>query len=117
VNITPGGKELKQAAEFNCLILLKNRYSFIIVPGGAVFINPTGNPSMAVGGMGDVLTGMLAGFMAQGYSPTDAALIACFIHGWAGDKLKDGGMNSIPPRYLIEKLPFVINAFSPDQIP
>ncbi len=74
-------------------------------------INPTGNPAMAVGGMGDVLTGMIAGFLAQGYPAQEAAMIACFIHGSAGDKLSSGGMNSIPPRYIIERLPFIIKDF------
>lgn len=99
----------QKATELNVIIVLKNQYSFIVMPDGAVLINPTGNPAMAVGGMGDVLTGMITGFMAQGYSPAEAAVISCFLHGKAGDDLKDDGMNSIPPRYVIEKLPFVIN--------
>lgn len=98
----------KKAAELNIIILLKNQYSFIILPDGNVMINPTGNPAMAVGGMGDVLTGMIAGFLTQGYSAQEAATIACFIHGKAGDELSGEGMNSIPPRNLVKKLPFVI---------
>lgn len=101
----------KKAHEFNIVILLKNQHSFIVLPDGNVLINPTGNPAMAVGGMGDVLTGMIAGFLAQGYSAEEAAMIACYLHGKAGDELRDEGMNSIPPRYLIDKLPFTINSF------
>ena len=101
----------KKAAELNIIILLKNQYSFIVLPDGTVMINPTGNPAMAVGGMGDVLTGMIAGFLAQGYSAQEAATIACFIHGKVGDELSAEGMNSIPPRYIIERLPFVIKGF------
>ncbi|WP_139377432.1 NAD(P)H-hydrate dehydratase [Daejeonella lutea] len=99
----------QKATVLNVIIVLKNQYSFIVMPDGAVFVNPTGNPAMAVGGTGDVLTGMITGFMAQGYSPSDAAVVGCYLHGKAGDDLKNAGMNSIPPRYLIEKLPFVIN--------
>lgn len=98
----------KKAIEFNVIILLKNRYSFIVLPDGNVLINPTGNPAMAVGGMGDVLTGIIAGFLAQGYPPKEAVMIACFVHGKTGDELRDKGMNSVLPRYLIETIPFII---------
>lgn len=101
----------QRAIEFNIVIILKNQYSFIVLPNGDVLINPTGNPAMAVGGMGDVLTGMIAGFLAQGHAPEQAVMIACYLHGKAGDELWYEGMNIIPPRYLIGKLPFIINSF------
>jgi hydroxyethylthiazole kinase-like uncharacterized protein yjeF len=97
-----------KAAEHKLIILLKNQYTFIVLPDGAVLINPTGNPAMAVGGMGDVLTGMITAFLAQGYAPTDAAMLGCYLHGKAGDELAGEGMYSIPPRYLIERLPRII---------
>jgi NAD(P)H-hydrate epimerase len=100
----------KKAQELKVIILLKNQYSFIVVPDGNVLINPTGNPAMAVGGMGDILTGMIAAFLAQGYSASNAAIFACYLHGRAGDELKEEGMNSIVPRYLVEQLPFVISS-------
>ncbi|WP_411273996.1 NAD(P)H-hydrate dehydratase [Daejeonella sp.] len=102
----------QRAIEFNIVILLKNQYSFIVLPNGNVLINPTGNPAMAVGGMGDVLTGIIVSFLAQGYPAEEAAMIACFIHGKAGDELKNEGMNSIPPGKLVECLPFVISKYS-----
>jgi NAD(P)H-hydrate epimerase len=92
------------------IILLKNQYSFIVVPDGNVLINPTGNPAMAVGGMGDILTGMIAAFLAQGYFASNAAILACYLHGRTGDELKEEGMNNIVPRYLVERLPFVISS-------
>ena len=101
----------KKTIEYNIIILLKNQYSFIVLPDGNVLINPTGNPAMAVGGMGDVLTGMIAGFLAQGYPAKEAVMIACFVHGKTGDELKDKGMNSVLPRYLIETIPFIIERF------
>ncbi|MES3019574.1 MAG: NAD(P)H-hydrate dehydratase [Bacteroidota bacterium] len=102
----------KKAAELNIIILLKNQYSFIVLPDGDVLINPTGNPAMAVGGMGDVLTGMIVSFLAQEYSAEEAAILGCYLHGKAGDELRAEGMNSIPPGYLIKRLPYVIAHYS-----
>jgi len=77
----------EQAQKLKIVIVLKNQYTFICLPTGRVFINPTGNPAMAQGGMGDILTGIIAGFVAQKYTATDAAILACYIHGKAGDHL------------------------------
>jgi hydroxyethylthiazole kinase-like uncharacterized protein yjeF len=77
----------EKAIKQKIVIVLKNQYTFICLPTGKVLINPTGNPAMAQGGMGDILTGIIAGFVAQKYSATDAALLACYIHGKAGDHL------------------------------
>ncbi|HPK72049.1 MAG TPA: NAD(P)H-hydrate dehydratase, partial [Vicinamibacterales bacterium] len=57
----------------------------IASPDGTVYINPTGNPGMATGGSGDVLTGMIAGWLAQGLGVTAACLLAVYLHGAAGD--------------------------------
>ena len=104
------GREI--ASQHNLIIVLKNQYTFVILPDGNVLINPTGNPAMASGGMGDVLTGMIAGFLAQGYKPEEAASAACYLHGKAGDLLKEkNGMNCVPARYLIKMLPEVIGSF------
>jgi ADP-dependent NAD(P)H-hydrate dehydratase / NAD(P)H-hydrate epimerase len=103
----------QKAAAYQIIIVLKNQYTFIILPDDKVVINPTGNPAMAVGGMGDVLTGIIAGLLAQGYKPEKAALAACYLHGKAGDLLKEkSGMLCIPPRYLIRKLPEVMGSYS-----
>jgi NAD(P)H-hydrate epimerase len=102
----------KKAVQHQLIIVLKNQYSFVILPSGDVLINPTGNPAMAVGGMGDVLTGMIAAFLAQGYKPEEAALMGCYLHGKAGDVLQQNdGMHCIPPRYLINELPKTISSF------
>lgn len=104
---------LRKAKELNLLIILKNRYTFIALPEGDILINPTGNPAMAVGGMGDVLSGMIAAFLAQGYSAKQAAMLGCFIHGKAGDILhQEMGMYSIPPGELTMILPEVIQSFT-----
>jgi len=76
-----------EAKKRGIVIVLKNQYTFIIDHEGDVSINQTGNPAMAQGGMGDVLTGMLAAYLAQGYSAKAAAILSCYFHGKAGDEL------------------------------
>lgn len=73
------------AAKYNCIVLLKGAHTSIAVPEGEVFFNSTGNPGMATGGSGDVLTGMITSLLAQGYAPADAALAGVYLHGLAGD--------------------------------
>ncbi len=66
-------------------VVLKGSRTLIASPDGTVYINPTGNPGMATGGSGDVLTGMIAGWLAQGLGVTAACLLAVYLHGAAGD--------------------------------
>ncbi len=76
-------KEL--AAYLQCYIVLKGAYSTVITPEGKFYFNPTGNPGMATGGSGDVLTGIILALLAQGYSQENAARLGTFVHGLAGD--------------------------------
>lgn len=102
----------KKAIDLKLIILLKNKYSFIALPDGDILINPTGNPAMAVGGMGDVLSGMVAAFLAQGHKPKESAMLATYIHGKTGDVLNQTmGMYSIPPGELTLLLPEIIHSF------
>ena len=73
------------AERFNVHLVLKGARTIIAHPDGTVFINSTGNPGMASGGMGDVLTGIIAGLVTQGYSPETAAHAGVFLHGTAAD--------------------------------
>lgn len=82
--VTTARQEAKQR---QIIIVLKNQYTFICLPTGEICVNPTGNPAMAQGGMGDVLTGTIVGLLAQGYSSTDAAILGVYLHGKAGDAL------------------------------
>ena len=75
------------AQEFNVHVVLKGARTIIAHPKGNIFINPTGNPGMASGGMGDVLTGIIAGLVAQGYSPESATHVGVYLHGAAADTL------------------------------
>jgi NAD(P)H-hydrate epimerase len=95
-----------QAARYRMFIVLKGAYTRIIAPDGRCFVNSTGHAGMAKGGSGDVLTGLLAGLLAQGYALPDAAIAAVWWHGKAGDLAADElGMASLQPSDVIAKLP------------
>ena len=68
-------------------IVVKGYHTRIYSPDGKIFENPTGNPGMAKGGSGDVLSGLVGGLLSRGYSACDAALLGVWIHGYAGDSL------------------------------
>jgi hydroxyethylthiazole kinase-like uncharacterized protein yjeF len=74
---------------YGVYVVLKGAGTVISHPDGTVFINSTGNAGMASGGMGDVLTGLIAGFVVQGYSPAASAHIGVYLHGAAADALAD----------------------------
>lgn len=91
--------------EYNVIIVLKGAHTSISTPGGEVWFNSSGNPGMAKGGSGDVLSGIIASLLAQHYSPIDAALIGVYIHGLAGDiALKSLGYHALTPSDIIRKL-------------
>jgi NAD(P)H-hydrate epimerase len=75
------------AQRYGVHVILKGARTIISHPDGDAFINPSGNPGMASGGMGDVLTGMIAGLVAQGYSPRKASHAAVYLHGDTADAL------------------------------
>jgi NAD(P)H-hydrate epimerase len=77
-------KAIEVAEYYKIFIVLKGRYTAIVRPDGKVCFNPTGTPALATAGSGDVLTGIIAGFMAQGMQPGNAAVAAVFVHGVAG---------------------------------
>jgi NAD(P)H-hydrate epimerase len=78
-------KQIEQAEKLKCHIILKGTYTSICGPNGIVYFNNTGNSGMAKGGSGDVLTGLITGLLAQGYSTEDTCQIGVWIHGLAGD--------------------------------
>ncbi|SDH15319.1 NAD(P)H-hydrate epimerase [Chitinophaga filiformis] len=75
----------QHAVERQLNILLKGRYTAMAFPDGSIWFNATGNPGMATGGSGDVLTGILTSLLAQGYSPQETMLLGVYLHGLAGD--------------------------------
>jgi NAD(P)H-hydrate epimerase len=78
-------RQVKFAAEYKCIVILKGAHTAVATPEGNVYFNSTGNPGMATAGSGDVLTGMLLSLLAQGYSPEDASVTGVYLHGLAGD--------------------------------
>ena len=78
-------KARELASSANAYIILKGAYSAVVTPGGKCYFNTTGNPGMATGGSGDVLTGIVLALLAQGYDAEQAALLATCVHGMAGD--------------------------------
>lgn len=79
------------AQEMGATLVLKNAPSMVATSDGSLFVNPTGNPGLATAGAGDVLTGILAGMLAQGLEGKEAAPLGVFLHGWAGDLAKAEG--------------------------
>jgi ADP-dependent NAD(P)H-hydrate dehydratase / NAD(P)H-hydrate epimerase len=81
-------KAIEMAAKYKIHIILKGKYTSVIAPDGNVYFNSTGNSGLAKGGSGDVLSGMLVSFLAQGYSCKEASIFAVYIHGLAADLLQ-----------------------------
>jgi hydroxyethylthiazole kinase-like uncharacterized protein yjeF len=80
---------LQLAQRFGCSAVLKGAGSLCATRDGKLFVNNTGNPGMSSAGMGDVLTGMIAAFIAQGLTADHAMLLAVHLHGAAGDALAE----------------------------
>ena len=79
-------KKAQEAAQkHNLIIILKGAFTLIAMPDGTLWFNSTGNSGLATAGSGDVLTGILVGLLAQGYSPENAAKTGVYLHGLAGD--------------------------------
>lgn len=78
-------KALHYSRTLDCFIVLKGHHTFISTPSGKGYFNNTGNAGMATAGSGDVLTGILTGLIAQGYSSEQAAILGVYLHGLAGD--------------------------------
>jgi NAD(P)H-hydrate epimerase len=78
----------------------------IATPEGKIFINPTGNPGMASGGMGDVLAGVLAALLGQGVAAADAMKLGVYLHGFVGDRVAEAkGEIGLIASDVIEGLP------------
>ena len=100
----------KTAAEFaqkyNCVLLLKGPQTVVASPDGEIFLNTTGTPGMATAGSGDVLTGMIAAFLAQGVLPMEAAVWGAIMHGEAGEfAAKDKTPTAMIASDIIESIP------------
>ncbi len=95
------------AREHELIVVLKGHRTLIADPDGAVWVNTTGNPGMATGGTGDILTGMVAGFIAQNSGHiVEAVIAAVHLHGFAGDVARESmGEHSLVATDLLKALP------------
>jgi NAD(P)H-hydrate epimerase len=95
------------AVEHNVIVVLKGHRTLTVHPDGTAWVNPTGNPGMATGGTGDILTGMISGLVAQNPERVfEAVVAAVFLHGLAGDAARDAvGEYSLIATDLLAFLP------------
>ena len=97
------------------VVVLKG-HGTIVTDGQRGYLNLTGNPGMATGGSGDVLTGVLAAFLGQGYSPFEAAVLGTYVHGLAGDIARDAnGVTALIASDLVDALGDVFHHLDPLQ--
>lgn len=102
----------EKAVEWKSVVLLKGSPTIVASPEGRVYVNSTGNPGMATGGVGDVLTGVLAALLGAGVEPVDAAIVGAYIHGLAGDMAAgEKGMFGMSAVDLSAKLPDAFKEF------
>ena len=101
------------ARDYRCHVVLKGARTVIATSDGEVYINTTGNPGMASGGMGDVLAGILAGFLAQGFNVEDVLKLGVFLHGFVGDQAAEStGEIGMIASDVLESLPQGIRKLS-----
>lgn len=94
------------AIKLQLYIIVKGHHTMICTPGGRVMINSTGNAGMATAGSGDVLTGILAGLLARGYTSEEACRLGVYLHGLAGDAARDQwGEESMTAGDIVQSLP------------
>lgn len=92
-------------AKYKAIICLKGANTAVILPNGEIHFNSTGNPGMATGGTGDVLTGIITSLLAQQYAPADAAILGVYQHGLAGDRAADArGQTAMIASDVVEHL-------------
>jgi len=91
------------SVKYSLNIVLKGAFTVVCSPLGNCYFNPTGNPGMATGGSGDVLTGLIASLLGQGYNATEACIIGVYLHGRAGDfAAEEKGYESLAAGDIIE---------------
>jgi NAD(P)H-hydrate epimerase len=100
------------ARKCKVIVVLKGSRTVIAAPDGSIYINPTGNPGMASGGMGDALTGLITGLIAQGIGPLKASLLAVYVHGGIGDAIAaERSPIGILATDIIERIPAALAGF------
>ena len=91
------------AAKWKQIVVLKGAGTLVAEPQGKIYVSPFSNPALATAGTGDVLAGCITGMLAQGLSPVNAACVGVYLHGMAGEMLREqygvaGGLaGDLPP--------------------
>lgn len=99
----------RYAAQWGITLVLKGHNTVVATPAGEIFLNISGNPGMATAGSGDVLAGIIAGFIAQGLKAQEAAIAGVYVHGACGDKVAEAyGQRGLVAGDLIQYLPGVL---------
>lgn len=98
------GAARRLAERFHAVVVLKGAGTLVAAPGHETAVIAAGNPGMAVGGMGDLLTGIIAALRAQGLSAFDAAACGALLHGLAGDAAASDGQRGLLPTDLLAPL-------------
>ncbi len=107
------GTSRKFSEKYNCTLVLKGARTVISDPEGIIRINPTGNPALATGGSGDVLTGIIAGLLSRGLSEIKAASAGVYLHGLAADYFaEENGESGLIASDLPDMIPFLIDSIT-----
>ncbi|MCX7823757.1 MAG: NAD(P)H-hydrate dehydratase [Syntrophobacterales bacterium] len=99
------------AKDFEVIVVLKGHRTVVADPSGRVAINTTGNPAMASGGMGDILTGLITSLIGQGLDAFEAACVGVFVHGLAADRIverKNWGSRGLAATDLLDEIPRIL---------
>jgi NAD(P)H-hydrate epimerase len=112
------GVASRLAREQNVCVVLKGAGTVVAGPDGRLAVNPTGNPGLATGGTGDVLTGIITGLLAQGLAPWGAACVGVYAHGLAGDlAASEVGETGLIAGDVIRAIPLAIRRILEDNSP
>jgi hydroxyethylthiazole kinase-like uncharacterized protein yjeF len=97
--------QLQFSKKYGCVVILKGAHTCVTTTDGNAWFNTTGNPGMAKGGSGDVLTGLILGLIAQGYTINDTSILAVYLHGLAGDLAsKQMGQHAMLPSDILDNI-------------
>jgi len=108
----------EMAVRYGVVVVLKGAQTVVAGPDGRVSLNPTGNPFLASGGTGDVLTGLIGGYLAQRLDPWDAARLGVYLHGLAADFLMDKrGPGGLVAGDLVAVFPELVAEFTQKRFP
>jgi NAD(P)H-hydrate epimerase len=118
VQIDRVGTASRFAEEYGCFLVLKGARTLIAEPNGNIYLNPTGNPALSSGGAGDVLTGLISGFLARGWPLIGAANAGVYLHGLAADLLaEDMGEVGVLAGELPDLIPGLMDALARKEWP